>query len=134
MGVLIGEDESEVAFSLELDVILVVLNKISKIGVDRKLKLKGVSKLILTQQVKQTTNQEFRTMDRYLKIIITINISIDDIHTKGIGVIELVVFFIEDNVGVLFVFRDGNKVGEDIVFVRSVRAHLDSHVLVVAGF
>jgi hypothetical protein len=134
VGVLIGEDESEVAFSLELDVILVVLNKISKIGVDRKLKLKGVSKLILTQQVKQTTNQEFRTMDRYLKIIITINISIDDIHTKGIGVIELVVFFIEDNVGVLFVFRDGNKVGEDIVFVRSVRAHLDSHVLVVAGF
>lgn len=69
-----------------------------------------------------------------LKIIVTINIGIDDVHAKWIGVIELVVFFIEDDIGVLFVFRDGYEVGEDVVLVGGVGTHLDSHVLVVAGF
>ena len=56
MGVLIGEDESEVAFFLELDVILIVLNKIGKVWVDTKLKLEGVSQLILAKQVEQAAD------------------------------------------------------------------------------
>lgn len=56
VGILIGEDESEIAFFLELDVILIVLNKISKVWVDRKLKLEGVSKLILAKQVEEAAD------------------------------------------------------------------------------
>ncbi len=69
-----------------------------------------------------------------MEVIVTIYVSVDDIHSKGIGVIFLEIFLVENDVTVLFVFGDGDEVGEDVMLFRHEGAHLNGHVLKIPGF
>lgn len=69
-----------------------------------------------------------------MEVIVTVNISIDDIHSERVGFVGMEVFLVEYNVGIMFIFGDGDKVRENVMLLRLEWTHFDSHVFIVSRF
>ena len=67
-----------------------------------------------------------------LEVIIAVNVGVDDVHSERIRLVFLEVLLVKDNVGVLFVFGDGDEVGEDIMLIRHVGTHFYGHIFIVS--
>ena len=62
------------------------------------------------------------------------NVCVNNVHSEGVWLVLLEVFLVKDDIWILFVLRNGDEVGEDVMFLRHEWAHFDGHIFVISRF